>query len=103
MVVKIVTSHAEFKTLTSGSTPVIVDFFATWCGPCKMISPKFEAFSEVYNNVIFIQIDVDDVSDVAEACEVRAMPTFQVYKDGKMIDEIVGADPVKLESAIKKL
>jgi thioredoxin 1 len=103
MVVKVIQTDDEFKQIIGGTLPVIVDFYATWCGPCKMISPKFKQFSEVYKNVIFVQIDVDELPNLAEECEVRAMPTFHVYLNGKKIEEIVGADPVKLEAAIKKL
>lgn len=49
-----------------------------------------------------MQVDVDDVPDVAQQCGIRAMPTFQIYKNGQMVEEIVGADPIKLEAAIKK-
>jgi thioredoxin 1 len=68
----------------------------------KVISPKFHSFASKYTNVKFVQIDVDEVPDVAEKCNVRAMPTFQFYKDGKMVDEVVGADPAKLEAVLQK-
>ncbi|KAJ3322254.1 hypothetical protein HDU76_013927, partial [Blyttiomyces sp. JEL0837] len=77
-------------------------FYATWCGPCKVISPKFAELSEKYPNIVFLKIDVDDLSEVAESVGIRAMPTFQFYKDGQKIGEIVGADPRKLEEELKK-
>lgn len=67
-----------------------------------MISPKFEQFSTVYTNVQFVKVDVDEVPEVAETAGIRAMPTFQIFEGGKMVQEIVGADPKKLEEAIKK-
>lgn len=67
-----------------------------------MIAPKFEAFSNTYTKAYFIKIDVDEVPEVAEKAEIRAMPTFQIYKNGEKVEEVVGADPTKLESAIKK-
>ena len=79
-----------------------MDFYATWCGPCKVISPKFEAFSKQYTTLKFVQVDVDAIPDISEEAGIRAMPTFQVYKDGKMVDEVVGADPRKLEATIQK-
>ncbi|KAL2918183.1 hypothetical protein HK105_202110 [Polyrhizophydium stewartii] len=96
-----VVGSSDFATAIQSGV-VVVDFYATWCGPCKMISPKFHDFSNVYTTIKFIQVDVDDAPDVAENANIRAMPTFQVYKDGKMVDELVGADPSKLESMIKK-
>ena len=67
-----------------------------------MISPKFESFSSTYPSLKFVQVDVDEIPDVAEEAGIKAMPTFQVYKDGVVVDEVVGADPKKLEATIKK-
>ncbi|KAI9090537.1 thioredoxin [Phlyctochytrium arcticum] len=100
----VVASNDEFNSHINGDKPVIgkLDFFATWCGPCKMISPKFEQFSETYTSVVFLKVDVDEVPDVAEVAGVRAMPTFHVYKKGEKVSEVVGADPARLEAEIKK-
>ncbi|KND02352.1 thioredoxin, variant [Spizellomyces punctatus DAOM BR117] len=84
------------------STYIPVDFYATWCGPCKMISPKFEAFAQKYTKATFIKVDVDEVPEVAEQASIRAMPTFHIYQNGEKIIEIVGADPSRLEAEIKK-
>ncbi|KAJ3306579.1 Cytoplasmic thioredoxin isoenzyme 2 [Kappamyces sp. JEL0829] len=99
---QVVASVSEFESVLSEHELVIVDFHATWCGPCKMIAPKYEAFSNTYTKLHFIKLDVDEVPEVAEKAEVRAMPTFQIYKNGQKVEEIVGADPAKLEAAIKK-
>ena len=81
----------------------VVDFFATWCGPCRMMAPKFAALSEQHADVAFASVDVDGMDqDIIRQCEVSAMPTFQFYRDGKKIDEIVGANPGKLEALIKQ-
>ena len=89
----------------SANRLVVVDFFATWCGPCKAIAPEIAKMSndEKYvGKVDFVKIDVDEASDVAAEQGVRAMPTFMLFKDGEKIGEVVGANPVALESAIKK-
>ncbi|PGH01858.1 thioredoxin [Helicocarpus griseus UAMH5409] len=84
-------------------TPLIViDCFATWCGPCKMIAPKLVEFSESYPNVGFYKVDVDECPDVAQELGVRAMPTFVFFKDGQKVDEVLGAVPPAIEAAIKK-
>ncbi|XP_032440228.1 thioredoxin-like [Xiphophorus hellerii] len=105
--VKFVGSLEEFNNILSqaGNKLVVVDFTASWCGPCKMISPVFEKLAEdpANENVIFLKVDVDEASDVAGNCGIRAMPTFQFYKDRRMVDEFSGADKKKLEDKIKAL
>ncbi|RUP51811.1 thioredoxin TrxA [Jimgerdemannia flammicorona] len=93
----------EFNELINGDKLVVVDFFATWCGPCQVISPKFEGFSneEDYSNVIFVKIDVDEVQDVSEAMNIRAMPTFLAFRNGQRLGEVVGANVAKLQDLIK--
>ena len=80
----------------------MIDCFATWCGPCKVIAPKVAEFSNHYTDANFYKIDVDELPDVAQELGIRAMPTFMLFKDGEKVEEIVGADARKLEDAIKK-
>jgi len=81
----------------------IVDFNATWCGPCRMMAPKFAAMSEENPDVAFGSVDVDAMDQsVIEECKISAMPTFQFFRDGKMIDELVGANPAKLASMLNQ-
>lgn len=92
-----------FKALTS-SGPVVVDFFATWCGPCKAIAPTVGKLSETYSNVKFLQVDVDKLGSVAQELQVRAMPTFVLFKDGKPLEKrVVGGNVKELEEGIKGL
>lgn len=79
----------------------MVDFYATWCGPCRFIAPKLDEFSGKYKDAFFIKVDVDELGDVAAQVGVQAMPTFKIYKDGKEFKEVIGADANKLEAAIK--
>lgn len=80
----------------------MLDCFAEWCGPCKVIAPKVSSYSDTYTNVAFYKIDVDAVPDVAAELGVRAMPTFFFFKNGQKVDEVVGAAPPAIEAAIKK-
>jgi thioredoxin 1 len=94
----------EFKEVINGAGNklVVVDFWATWCGPCRAIAPKFEALAQTYTDVIFIKVDVDENEETSQECGITAMPTFQFYKNGSKVSEFKGADAAKLEAEIKK-
>ncbi|KAF1799864.1 PITH domain-containing protein [Mucor lusitanicus] len=90
------------KLLTTTDKLVVVDFFATWCQPCKMISPFYAQLSTKYPQVVFAKVDVDQVKEVAAACKVTSMPTFQFYKNGSKVVEMKGANPQQLEHYVKQ-
>nr|XP_023654104.1 thioredoxin [Paramormyrops kingsleyae] len=102
--VREINNQADFdKTLKdAGQKLVVIDFTATWCGPCKAIAPIFQKLSDDYQNVVFLKVDVDEAQDVASSCGVSCMPTFQFYKNGVKIGEFSGADKNKLEEMVKK-
>lgn len=100
--VKKIGSKAEFEELIKGQKVVAVDFTATWCGPCKMIGPKFEAMAETFPSIEFVKVDVDELDDVSQGAGISAMPTFQIYKGGVKVDELVGASEKKLEEMLAK-
>ncbi|TGZ84496.1 thioredoxin-domain-containing protein [Ascodesmis nigricans] len=81
---------------------VVIDFHATWCGPCKAIAPQIEKYSKQYADVEFYKIDVDEVPDVAQQFGVRAMPTFKFVKNGNVVGEVVGANPKAVQAAIEQ-
>nr|ACM09169.1 Thioredoxin [Salmo salar] len=89
----------------AGDKLVVVDFTATWCGPCKNIAPFFKGLSEKpeNSNVVFLKVDVDDAADVAQHCEIKCMPTFHFYKNGERVDDFSGANQATLEEKIKAL
>ncbi|CAD0097232.1 unnamed protein product [Aureobasidium vineae] len=89
-------AKADFDSARAETgTLMVVDFFATWCGPCKAIAPQVV-------NARFYKIDVDEVPEVAQELSIRAMPTFVLFKDGQEVATVVGANPTALEAAIKQ-
>ena len=78
-----------------------MDFGATWCGPCRAISPKFEEFSSTYTNAVFVSVDVDDQEDLAQRYNVSAMPTFKLFIDGHLKEEFKGANVQALQKMIE--
>lgn len=91
---------AKFIAETKTGKVVVVDFFATWCGPCRMVSPYFEELSTQFPSVTFLKVDVDVCESVAQECDVSAMPTFQVWKNGAKAGEVVGASKDGLKNMI---
>ncbi|KAJ3030022.1 UNVERIFIED_CONTAM: hypothetical protein HDU68_010371 [Siphonaria sp. JEL0065] len=95
-----ITSEPEFNQYINSAKLSIVDFTATWCGPCKMVAPRFEALADKYPNVSFLKVDVDQQRNIAGTYGVRAMPTFMFFQNGQKLDEVVGADIGRVESLV---
>lgn len=95
-----VKSLAEFKELTAKDKVTVVDFHATWCGPCKQIAPFVDRLEKDHTDAVFVKVDVDEVSDVAAECGVRAMPTFMIFRNDEKVSEVVGANPAALKAAV---
>ncbi|KAJ3478879.1 hypothetical protein NLI96_g9451 [Meripilus lineatus] len=101
MPVKAITSLAEFKEVIAKGNPVFIDFWATWCGPCRVISPIFEKLSDQFPNAEFYKVDVDEQPDISQEVGVRAMPTFIAFKNGEKLGDLVGANPNGLTTLIQ--
>ncbi|KAA8492603.1 Thioredoxin [Porphyridium purpureum] len=106
MVVHQVGNLSEFgrAIVSAGHKLVVVDYFATWCGPCRAIAPLMEQLSEEYAaTCVFLKVDVDVARDVAQQQGIRSMPTFGFFLNGSKVDEFSGANPNKLRSVIDQL
>ncbi|KAK6198512.1 thioredoxin [Scheffersomyces amazonensis] len=95
-----IASKQEFTEALQHDGLVVVDFFATWCGPCKMIAPLLDKFSKEYTTAKFIKVDVDQFGEIAQEYEVSSMPTVIFFKDGKIVNKIIGANPGALKQVL---
>ena len=89
---KHIKDSTEFNNETTQGK-VIVDFFATWCGPCKMLAPVLEKVAREHEEINVLKIDVDEVPDVAAKYDIRSIPTLILFEDGKAVDMKLGFMP----------
>ena len=81
------------EVVLQSDIPVLVDFFATWCGPCRMIAPILEEIAEEHPEYKIVKIDVDEQPELATRFDVMSIPTLLVFKNGELISQTVGAQP----------
>ena len=81
------------QAVNAGDDLVVVDFFATWCGPCKMLAPAVERAADKHPEIHFYKVDIDEEPDLAGQFRVMSIPTLIVIKDGKVTNQAVGARP----------
>lgn len=101
-IMKELQSKEEFEDLLAGDNVLVVDWSATWCGPCRAIAPVLDNIEKSLTGkaVVFVKIDVDRLHELAAEYRISAMPTIHIFRNRERLCEIVGADPAKITSAI---
>lgn len=95
-----VTDDSFDDEVLNSDKPVLVDFWAEWCGPCRMVSPIVEELAEEYDGKAkFAKVDVDENADISMEYNIRSIPSLLIFKDGEVVDQVVGAVP---KSQLKK-
>ena len=97
-------SEEAFDKLITGDVPVLVDFWATWCGPCRMIAPIVEEIAAQYDGkAIVAKVDVDEQGELAQRFRIMNIPTLMLFKQGQLVDKAIGARPkAALEQMLNK-
>jgi thioredoxin 1 len=95
--------HEDFVKIIEKHECVIIDFYADWCGPCKMFEPVFCELENTYTQCKFIKINVDFNKETTKKYEVTAMPTFVILRNKELVCKIIGANREKLVESIKEI
>lgn len=101
-----ITSKAQFdKELKNSSVPVVVDFYASWCPPCRYIAPIYVDLANAYQGEVkFLKVNVTDVYELSNQYNITSIPTFLFFdQEGNLVDRMVGADAVHLKEKIANL
>lgn len=92
----------QLKKANESKKLMVVDFTASWCGPCRFIAPFLAELAKKLPQVIFVKVDVDELKQIASDWAIEAMPTFMFLRDGKIVDQVVGAKRDELQQTVAK-
>ncbi|NQW71939.1 MAG: thioredoxin [Actinobacteria bacterium] len=90
---KIVTDASFADDVLLSTKPVVVDFWAEWCGPCKMVAPILEEIAAAHDGIVIAKLNVDENPQTSASYGITSIPTLNVFQDGKVVKSIVGAKP----------
>ena len=91
--VKVVTADNFQEEVINSDIPVLVDFWAVWCGPCKMLTPVVHEIAAEHPEIKVCSVNVDDEMELAQKFNIMSIPTFLVFNKGEMVDQMVGLQP----------
>jgi thioredoxin 1 len=94
-------SREELQEIIDENEYVVIDFFTTWCQPCKRIAPILNEYAANYDKIVFVKVNAQ--KKAAKNYRIEAIPTFMAFKNGHIYDTMQGADPMKLKNMIKNL
>ncbi|MEM7402225.1 MAG: thioredoxin [Pseudomonadota bacterium] len=93
----------NFNETIENNDTVIIDFWAEWCGPCKSFAPTFETASENHSDVVFAKVNTEEQQELAQACNIRSIPTLMIFRDQILLYSQAGAlPPAQLEDIVDK-
>lgn len=94
----------NFNDTIQGNDIVIIDFWAEWCGPCKSFAPTFNRASDNHEDIVFAKVNTEEQTDLAQACQIRSIPTLMIFRDQILLFNQAGAlAPAQLEDVIDKV
>ena len=97
-------TSAQFNEIINSNDIVLVDFWASWCGPCKAFAPTFKAASEKHPDIVFAKVDTEAEQELAAAAQIRSIPTLMAFKNGKLLFNQAGAlPPAALEDLVQQV
>jgi thioredoxin 1 len=87
-------TNENYASLKAGDLPLVIDFWATWCGPCRMLAPTISELAKEYDGKIVVgKCDVEENEDLAAEFGIRNIPTILFFKNGEVVDKLIGAQP----------
>ena len=96
-------SDNDFNDITTSNKLVVVDFFATWCGPCRALSPYIDELATNHHNILFAKANIEETPDIANELDVKSLPCVIIFENGKEINRVVGFNKPKLQALIENL